>query len=199
MTKGFKAFDKDLSCKGFKFEVGKTYTHDGEVNLCATGFHFCENPLRILGYYPAAGSRFAEVEADGIGDKSDPKDKSVSKTITVKAELSLSAVIQAGIKFVFDRVDWTKAEEVNKKESGAASATGYSGAASATGNRGAAVSLGPNAKARAGKGGWITLSEWKKNSESLERITVKTVRVDGKKIKADTFYTLKGGKFVVAE
>jgi hypothetical protein len=30
-------------------------------------------------------------------------------------------------------------------------------------------------------------------------LCVKTVKVDGKKIKADTWYKLEGGKFVIAE
>jgi hypothetical protein len=63
--KGFKAFDKGLTCKGFKFEEGKEYTHEGDIKICESGFHFCENPLDVLNYYDLIDSEFAEVEAIG--------------------------------------------------------------------------------------------------------------------------------------
>ena len=47
---GFKGFDKDLSCRGFQYKVGKTYEQEGEVECCKRGFHFCENPLKIFDY-----------------------------------------------------------------------------------------------------------------------------------------------------
>lgn len=56
---------------------------------------------------------------------------------------------------------------------------------------------GIESKAKAEKGGWITLSEWKHDDKKgWVRISVKTASVDGKKIKADTYYMLKRGKFV---
>ena len=63
---GFKGFNKDLTCNNFQFEIGKEYKHDGKVKLCNSGFHFCEHPLDVLGYYPPDCSRFAEIEADGF-------------------------------------------------------------------------------------------------------------------------------------
>jgi hypothetical protein len=49
--KGYKGFDKDLKCRGFQYEVGKTYECKGGVVLCENGFHFCEDPKQISGYY----------------------------------------------------------------------------------------------------------------------------------------------------
>ena len=82
-------------------------------------------------------------------------------------------------------------------ESGAASATGESGAASATGEEGHAAALGPYGKALGAKGCWLTIAEWKKDNDgNWHRSDVKTAKVDGQKIKADTWYQLKGGEFV---
>ena len=64
--KGYKGFDKDLKCRGFQYEVGKTYECKGGVVLCENGFHFCEDPKNIRGYYadlPAC--RYCEIEASG--------------------------------------------------------------------------------------------------------------------------------------
>jgi hypothetical protein len=64
--KGYKGFDKDLKCKGFQYEVGKTYECEGKITLCVNGFHFCKEPKQIYGYYadlPAC--RYCEIEASG--------------------------------------------------------------------------------------------------------------------------------------
>ena len=47
-------------------------------------------------------------------------------------------------------------------------------------------------------GSWITLSEWKYDCKKKRNVPVcvKTERVDGEKIKEDTFYMLKNGEFV---
>ena len=186
--KGFKSFDKDFKCRDFQFKVGETYEHKGSVSLCNAGFHFCEHPLDVFGYYPPTQSRYATVEADGVSDKTDGDTKRVAKSIVIKAELTMHAVIAAAVKFVFDRADWSKKANHVTDRQGAASATGY---------QGAAVALGLEAKAKGSIGCWITVAEWKyDDSKGWQRVNVKTARVDGKRIKADTFYQLKGGKFV---
>ena len=55
---------------------------------------------------------------------------------------------------------------------------------------------GNNSIAKAKKGSWITLAEWKIIDGVYTPICVKTERVDGERIKEDTFYKLKDGKFV---
>lgn len=58
----FKGFDKNLQCKGFQFELDKTFVHEGDVSACNSGFHACEYPLDVFNYYPPAGNRFANVD-----------------------------------------------------------------------------------------------------------------------------------------
>ena len=47
----YKAFEHDWTCKGHKFDVGKTYEFTGEIKLCESGFHACTNPADLQKYY----------------------------------------------------------------------------------------------------------------------------------------------------
>ncbi len=47
----FKAFGPDLTCRGFKYEVGKSYKIDGPIVPCEKGFHACEYILDVFEYY----------------------------------------------------------------------------------------------------------------------------------------------------
>jgi hypothetical protein len=58
------------------------------------------------------------------------------------------------------------------------------------------VALGIEGRAKAALGSWITLSEWENKNLEWHRIDVKTKKVDGKRIKADTWYKLINGKFM---
>jgi len=216
VTKGFKGFDKDMKCRGFQYEEGKTYEMEGDPEACERGFHFCEHPLDVFGYYPPAVSRFHEVEGYGKASRGGDDTKVAVSKIKIGLELSLSKITQAAVKFVFDRATWSKEPKENATGNrgaasatgyqGAASATGYYGAASATGDQGAAsatgyqgaaVALGIHGKAKAKLGGFITVSEWRQDNEGdWQRVDVKSVRVDGDKIKEDTYYRLVDGEFI---
>ena len=78
--------------------------------------------------------------------------------------------------------------------------SGYRSSAVNSGVEGVAAALGIDSKAKAALGGWLVLSEWKQDDNwNWHRIAVKSRKVDGKKIKADTFYKLIDGKFVEVE
>lgn len=64
--KGYKAFDSDLTCHGFQYEIGKEYTFDGAPIICKQGFHFCGDLVDCYDYYPTTDStRICEVEVLG--------------------------------------------------------------------------------------------------------------------------------------
>lgn len=48
----YKGFEQDLTCRGFQYEIGKTYTMVGPPEICERGFHFCMKLIDVLGYYP---------------------------------------------------------------------------------------------------------------------------------------------------
>ena len=63
---GYKAFNKDLTCRGFQYEIGKTYSIKGLPILCQTGFHFCKNIADTYRYYPMSdNTRICKIEAIG--------------------------------------------------------------------------------------------------------------------------------------
>ena len=130
--KAYKAFDKDLSCRGFKYEVGKEYEETGDIKVCEKGFHACPYPLDVFGYYPPAGARFCEVEQSGKIDDS-KSDKVCSSKIRIGAELDIRGLVKAAVSYVKERCT----NECNA-EPGKPATAGYSGAATA-GNCGAAT------------------------------------------------------------
>ena len=96
---GFKGFNHDFTCLSFKFESGQTYKHDGEISLCNSGFHFCENSLDVLKYYEPT-SRFARVEGVGEVAKAVGDSKVCCGELTIGEEISLEVLIQEGVKFI---------------------------------------------------------------------------------------------------
>ena len=151
-VKAYKAFNQDMTCRGFQYEVGKTYKHEGDASLCKTGFHACLHPLAVLNYYPVT-SRFAVVELNGVSPETDEYTKVCGAEITIQAEVQISDLVDAAVKHVFDAAQWIKGSAATG-DRGAAHATGYRGAASATGDNGAASATGHSGAAFAtGNGG----------------------------------------------
>jgi hypothetical protein len=98
-VRAYKAFDKTMQCRGFQFEAGKTYEHDGEVVGCSSGFHACENPLDVWSYYPL-DSRYAVVDLSGAVSRHDDDSKIAAARITISAEIDLPQIISDGIAYL---------------------------------------------------------------------------------------------------
>ena len=173
----YKAFDKNWKCRDFQYEVGKTYTHEGEVKACQSGFHACENPLDIFNYYSPGDAQFAVVEVSGELSRHDGDSKIAAGKITIKAELKIPALVEKTIAWIAARC----------APADARSATGDQSASSATGYGSVAMSIGYGSRSCAGEGGAI-VCVYRDDSWNLAHIRASKVGDNG--IKPDTFYTL---------
>ena len=207
--KAYKAFDKDLSCRGFKYEVGKEYEETGDIKSCEKGFHACPYPLDVFGYYAPAGSRFCEVEQSGKIDDSE-SDKVCSSKIRIGAELDIRGLVKAAVSYVKERCT----NECNAKPGkpatagnrgaatagdGGAATAGYRGAATArgkasTGSNGLSVARGKNVQVKGGIGAILVIAE--ERDDTYDIVDWKAVAVDGEVVKADTWYRLENGELV---
>ncbi len=137
----YKGFEKNWSCRGFQYEIGKTYTHDGAIVRCTdAGFHSCLMPFDVWNYYPLSTSVFATVEAGGKVDHAGEGEDSkiASASITIRAEIHLPDMIRAAVDWIVARAK----ENIGTGDSGHAAATGNSGHAAATGDSGHAAATG---------------------------------------------------------
>ena len=93
--KAYKAFNSDLTCKGFQYEVGKEYHHKGKLELCESGFHACERLVDCFSFYPfrEAETRVAEVLVWGKVEYEDVGVKLCASNIKVVRELTWSEVL----------------------------------------------------------------------------------------------------------
>ena len=216
--KAYKGFKKDMTCKGFQYEEGKEYTHDGPVKACYSGFHACEDPIDCFRYYAPAESVFHEVEQSGEISKGGEDSKIASSIIKVGGRIDVLGIANAHFEYVKAHTNFenTDPKQASAGEYGVASA-GYSGAASAgeygaasagesgaasAGEYGAATSRGSssvgengiacarcdNPRIRGGINSVLVIA--KESVESYDIVSWKAVVVDGVKIKADTWYTL---------
>lgn len=185
--KAFKGFNSDMTCLNFQYEVGKEYEHKGYVRACESGFHACENPFDVLGFYPPFDvdgklRRYCEVEQSGTLDQSND-DKICSSRLRVVAEIGLEGLIKAGVKFILDKIEWGNNKTTN---------TGNRSAATVGGRESIAVVTGRCSRAKGALGCWLVITE---RDSFLNILAVKAEKVDGERIKADTWYKLVGGEF----
>ena len=219
--KACKGFDKNLRCRGFQYEVGGEYTEE-TAELRNRGPHACENPLDTLRYYRPGDSRYCEVEIEDNGQRSSYDSKVCGKHIKIGAEIGLKGVINAGVRFVFDKCE-SATEENASGESGNAAASGVRGNAAASGERGnaaasgvrgtaavtglygkasaignqcVAVAWGQDSLARGSVGNWLVVSE---RDDGGNIIDAKIVMVDGKAVKENAWYTLQNGEILEVE
>ena len=157
--KMYKGFNKDLKCRDFQYEIGKTY-EESTAELCESGFHACERPLDVFKYYaPGKMSRYCEVNLDDVSDQMSNDSKRCGKKISVKAEIGIAGLVRAQIQYVNEHTTMkhTDPKHATAGDFGAATA-GESGAATA-GDFGAATA-GESGAATAGDFGAATAGDF---------------------------------------
>ena len=210
IIKSFKGFDKNLRCRDFQYEIGKSY-EEPKASACNAGFHACERPLDVFNYYaPGSGSRYCLVEQSGELDRDSDDTKVASSKIKIAAEIGIPGLVKAQIEYVkaHTTTEHTDPEKATAGYCGAATAGEY-GAATA-GNRGAAtageygaatsrgssevgaeglaVARGNNTKVKGGLGAILVIAEENDSNYGLKNWIA--VIVDGVDVKADTWYRL---------
>ncbi len=92
--KGFKVFNSDWTCRGFQFEVGKTFTEDVTPVCCDRGFHFCTKAADCFKYYDFnPDNKVAEVEALGDIDTNNDDSKCSTNKIHIIREITWQEVL----------------------------------------------------------------------------------------------------------
>ena len=217
----YKAMNPDMTCRGKKYEVGKTYFED-KADCCNKGMHACENPFEVLRYYPMKNNpRFFEVECGGEISKSDEGSKLACTELTVKGELNFAGMLKATLDAVFRRVKdkepFSSGDSSTAGTSGnysTAGTSGYSSTAGTSGDSSTAAATGPYCRAKAegnnsiavangykskvkgSVGCYLVLTEYDDDGNLL---CADLKLVNGISIKADTWYMLKDGLVVESE
>ena len=88
--RGYKGFASDLTCRGFRYEVGKTYEMDTTIpiKLCNKGFHYCLTLSQCFEFYRPDDSRFCEIEAVEDGQIIESPEKCCCSIIRIIREIS---------------------------------------------------------------------------------------------------------------
>lgn len=212
--KGYKGFNKDMTCRNKQY-AENTVFEEAEAEICSSGMHFCENPFAVLDYYGFVGANgalneFAEVEAlDEC--KTDDNEKYCTKKLKIGAKIGITGLIKAFVDFTFSKIDFKNASESNTGNWSAATNTGYRSAATNTGSWSAATNTGNQSAAAVGGNGSVAIatgyeSKAKANvgsaivvcerDDNYNLIGIKAAIIDGKNLKADTYYTLINGEFI---
>ena len=149
VIKGYKGFEKDMTCRDFQYEEGKEYEED-KAEACKTGFHACEYPLDCFGYYAPGTSVYHEVEQSGKLSTNSGDSKVAATKIKIGARIGIPGLVQAAIEYTTERTSPTgdahntgyRGASSNTGNYGASSNTGYRGASSNTGDYGASSNTG---------------------------------------------------------
>ena len=196
--KMFKGFDSKMQCRGFQYEVGRTYETDN-ARLCESGFHACEAPLDIWRYYPPKnGNQAAEVDLSLLDERREGDTKRAGRRITVGAKIDIAGLIAAQIAYTVEKAakegqassgDYSTAASLgygstatSSGDSSTATSSGYGSTAASSGDRSIAMVAGLGGCAKAGQRGAFALP-WLDGEQV--RIAVGIV---GENVKADTLY-----------
>lgn len=181
MIKAYKGFDKNMQCRGFQFEEGKSY-EEPEAILCRKGFHACENPIDVFRHYAPGESIFRKVELEDVSEMREKDSKVCGKKIKIGEEISLRDMIREGVKIDIQTAN--------------GSTTGQSSPAATSGKESISAAIGRGSKAKSTIGNWIVIAEYGEwNGKYYPVLCVKCGKIDGETLKPDVWYRLNDGEF----
>ena len=225
MKKGYKAFEKGLICRGKQYaentvfeeeeaEICHSGMHFCEKPLDVLDYYPLVNDKGEI-------TEFAEVEAlDEC--KTDDNKKFCTKKLKIGAKIGFPQLVQASIELELEKTpSETKTKTTSKDSAKIGSSgdsakigssgdsaqigssgdyakigsSGYYAKINSTGKNAVVMCAGEGSIAKAKIGSWITLAEWKMIDGVYTPVCVKTEKVDGERIKEDTFYKLVDGEF----
>ena len=221
--KGVKAFKKGLICRDYQFKENEIFETD-EVKVCEKGFHYCENPLDVLDYYDLCDTEFAEVEDMGVtqvdGNKSATTKIKIGEKLDLKGFIKLAVdFLFDNVKLTgnIELGDYSQvatsgdnSRVVTSGNHSRVATSGYHSQVATSGDNSKVATSGDNSKvAIEGKdsvaanigikgqikgviGTWITLAEYDSDNKI---IFVKSAKIDGKRLKENTWYKLENNKF----
>ena len=154
---GFKGFDAEMTCLGFKFEEGKTYEEDVELKVCNRGFHFCESPFSVLNYRDMLDDecKFIPVHhVTALGRCHSDSDKTATTKIHIGAKLDFKGFVKAGIDFIYEKC--IKEGPTDNVNSGDDAQIGSSGDGAKIGSSGDLAKIGSSGNgAQIGSSGYL--------------------------------------------
>ena len=146
IIKGYKGFNKDMTCRGKQYEENTTYEENGN-DICSAGvMHFCKNPWDVLNYYPIVNengeiSEFADVEAQG--ELFEQEDKCATTKLHIGAKLGLKGFLKSCIDFTLEKTKHESEDaELSNDISGDYAKIGSSGYSAQIGSSGDSAKIG---------------------------------------------------------
>lgn len=200
--KAYKGFNKDMTCTPdgcapFQYKEGETY-EEPEADLCAKGFHACLDPLDCLNYYNICDSVYHEVELDDVSDQREKNDTKVcGKKIRIGAKLSIKDIVKTSVDFTMERVK--KEGGTNSGDNAQLASSGDNAKLASSGKDSVVMSAGIGGKVKAAVGNWIAIAEWEVKDSHYAPVGIVVAKVDGEKVKADTWYKAENGQMVEVE
>lgn len=174
--KAYKAFNKDLTCRGYKFDEANVNITD-EANCIQNGFHCAENPLDCLSYYPNWNdSVYFIVEASGDIDEDDRDSKISCTELTLIKQLNIEEFVRESILYMAEHPTREWSNNV------------YAGYAEV--DEGFAIVRGKDPKAMGKIGVTIGLAREKVFTSDIEVFSI--ITIDGRRYMPDTWYDVYG-------
>lgn len=179
---GYKGFHKGLRCMGYQYKMGLNVTEKAKaVNY---GFHYAEDPLDCLTYYPdMASSEYYVVDGAGDIDEDGTDSKIACTELTILKKLSKEDFVLHALAYMADHPKRKRNAKVCKGK-GIAGGFGF------------VIVCGDDPVAKGKKGDILAFA---KEDDAGNITEVAMVTVDGKKVKAGTWYSIDLSERVVED